>query len=290
MAPHEPQQQEEPPQQQPPPPLEVEDIGELLMARLLAGGRKRGLDADWSSPCSPPSSLAAGTPRKGGSSPRRRSAGGRLQQTAATSATSTTTKTPPRAAGPHNEADDDGEGDDEEEDAVVESFWESPVVVSVVQELLAWPLGLAYSAVVLVVCTWAHLTNLAVYRLNKFVRRLGRLWRCLWPYLARSSSSDSDCSSVPCPLKLPDRLARNASMQVIKSGLYWCGPNNTMVKDASVGGDSPGAATDFFVPGRPSVIYVHGYQPRWVGLVWVATNTELLMLGVEVNWRVLIIG
>ena len=264
MAPHEQQPQEGggaggrrgEGQQQPeqPPPLEVEDIVEMLMARLLAGGRKRPLDAgDWSSPSSP-SSPAAGTPRRGGGSPpRRRSAGGRLQH--------------------NSEVDHGGEEEDEEDDdAVAESFWESPVVVSIVQELLAWPLGVAYSAVVLVVCTWAHLSNLALYRLSKLLRRLGHLWRRLRLYLARTSSSSSSSSSshrLPS-LKLPDRLARNASIQVIKSGLYWCGPNNTMVKDASVGaafgGDSPGAGADcaFFVPGRPSVIYVHGYQPRWV--------------------------
>ncbi len=127
-----------------------------------------------------------------------------------------------------------------------------------------------HSAVVLLICTWAHLTNLALYRLSRLLRRLGHAWRRLRPgkspaSLVSGSGSGSLTGSSSMSLNLPDRLARMASIQVVKSGLHWCGPNNTLVKDASVGAASPGgdvAKCAHFVPGRPSVIYVHGYQPR----------------------------
>lgn len=123
----------------------ADDIGELLLSRLLVapGGRKR-LDSYDLAAAGPGSGSAspvlasspAGTPRKGGSPLRRRSAGGRLQTTS-----------PPRAwrqqqqqqQAPEQQAPGGSEaGSLEEDDLVVESFWESPVFVSMLQELLAW--------------------------------------------------------------------------------------------------------------------------------------------------------
>ncbi len=95
-----------------------DELGHMLLAKLLAGpaGRKRGVDFDWSSSTA---ASSAGTPQKGSNLLRRK--GGQQEQH----------QQQPGEGGWQEEEGDEGE-------LIVESFWESPVFVSIVQELLVW--------------------------------------------------------------------------------------------------------------------------------------------------------
>jgi len=116
--------------------------------------------------------------------------------------------------------------------------------------LLAFPIGVLYSIVVLFLGTYTHLFVACRRNIKAFVSHLFA-WCLAFRDLAFSSNHED--------LKLPPFLPRMTSVGAnSKAGLHWCGLENVCERDdhAFLG--------RLFDPSKPTVIYVHGYQPRTI--------------------------
>ena len=111
--------------------------------------------------------------------------------------------------------------------------------------LLAFPVGVLYSIVVLFFGTYTHLFVGCRRRIKAFVA---------WYQSSRSLAFFSNQEDLKLPF-LPRMTSVGANS---KSGLYWCGLNDVCERDDHA----------FFRPlfdhSKPTVIYVHGYQPRTI--------------------------
>lgn len=116
--------------------------------------------------------------------------------------------------------------------------------------LLAFPIGVLYSIVVLFLGTYTHLFVGCRRRIKAFVSHLFA-WCQAFRSLAFSSNQED--------LKLPPFLPRMTSVGAnSKAGLHWCGLDNVCERDDHA------FFRPLFDPSKPTVIYCHGYQPRTI--------------------------
>lgn len=116
--------------------------------------------------------------------------------------------------------------------------------------LLAFPVGVLYSVVILCLGTYTHLFVACKRRIRSSASHLVTWWHA---FRAMAFSSNHD------GFKLPPFLPRMTSVGAnSKAGLHWCGLGNVCERDDHA------LFSPLFDPSKPTVIYVHGYQPRTI--------------------------
>eukprot|EP00624_Nannochloropsis_granulata_P007318 evm.model.NODE_7157_length_17160_cov_22.777040.7 len=114
--------------------------------------------------------------------------------------------------------------------------------------LLAFPVCVLYSVVTLFLGTYSHWFVACRRHIIRFVSHLLSWWQAFRALACTSNHED---------LKLPPSLPRKTSIGAnSKAGLHWCGLGDVCERDDHV------LFSSLFDPSKPSVIYVHGYQPR----------------------------
>lgn len=116
--------------------------------------------------------------------------------------------------------------------------------------LLVLPVGVLYSVVLLFLGTYSHWFVACRRHIRRFTSHLLSWWQA-FRVLAFSSNQDG--------LELPPFLPRETSIGAnSKAGLYWCGLGDVCERDDHV------LSSSLFDSSKPTVIYVHGYQPRTI--------------------------
>ncbi len=153
---------------------------------------------------------------------------------------------------PHKKAEDPNNAEEEEEEDDDVFFWETPHFADLMH-VLAWPVGLVSCVVLLCLGTYTHLLAACKRRVKLWgAHVVSYLYCCfLW-------SSESPGGTATKGLKIPRLMPRMVSVGAnSKSGLHWYGLGNACEKDDP-------HFHPLFDPTKPTVIYVHGYQPRTI--------------------------
>ncbi|EWM28025.1 hypothetical protein Naga_100008g20 [Nannochloropsis gaditana] len=126
------------------------------------------------------------------------------------------------------------------------------LLLSNVASLLAFPLGGICSIFLLLLGTYTHFCTACRRFIVAWADQIEATWQSL--RLSRFHLQDHRNINIKRPKLMPRMISHGTNS---KTGLYWCGLGDVCERDDLI-------FTPYFDPKKPSVVYVHGYQPRTI--------------------------